>query len=131
MAKTQRQKLVKQLDDIVREILRKKYPNVCVVCGKVTDWFHPQNNPKGLQVGHYISRRFMVIKWDLKNVHPQCSSCNWLHNSDPVPYTQFMLKTYGQAGIDELEAIRRHVVKWSTPHLQEKLEELTVFYNGL
>lgn len=45
--------MIDKLDGLVRERLKKEYPNVCVTCGKSLDWFNPQNNPYGLQVGIY------------------------------------------------------------------------------
>jgi hypothetical protein len=122
--KSECQKTIDKLDNLVRERLKKEYPKYCVTCGKAIDWFHPQNNPFGLQVGHYISRDIKQLRWCPKNVHPQCSSCNWEHNKNPVPYTQFMLKTYGQEVLDELDEIRRQAKANVKPLKSWQLEEL-------
>lgn len=129
--KTPRQKIITKLDDVVRQILRKKYPEICVVCGKKTGWYHPKENTGGLQVGHFVSRRFYALRWDLRNVHPQCSSCNFLHNNNPIPYTQFMLDYHGSHVIDELEAKRRHIAKYSIVTLHDLYDELLEVYNAL
>jgi len=84
-------------------------------------------NPEGkggLQVGHYISRDIKQLRWNPKNVHPQCSRCNWEHNKNPIPYTQFMLKTYGQGVLDELNEIRRKAKAEVKPLKAWQLEEL-------
>lgn len=122
--KSERQKTIDKLDDLVRKRLKEECPKYCVTCGKAIDWFHPQNNPFGLQVGHYISRDIKQLRWHSKNVHPQCSSCNWEHNKNPVPYTQFMLKTYGQEVLDELNEIRRQAKANVKPLKGWQLEEL-------
>lgn len=122
--KTERQKMIDKLDDRVRDRLKAEYPKVCVTCGKAIDWFHPQKNPLGLQVGHYISRDIKQLRWYPKNIHPQCASCNWEHNKNPVPYTQFMLKTYGQEVLDELNEIRRQAKANVKPLKSWQLEEL-------
>ena len=122
--KSERQKTIDKLDDLVRKRLKEEYPKVCVTCGKSMDWFHPQNNPYGLQVGHYISRDIKQLRWNPKNVHPQCSRCNWEHNKNPIPYTQFMLKTYGQGVLDELNEIRRKAKAEVKPLKAWQLEEL-------
>jgi len=122
--KSERQKTIDKLDDLVRKRLKEEYPKYCVTCGKAIDWFHPQNNPFGLQVGHYISRDIKQLRWCPKNVHPQCSSCNWEHNKNPIPYTQFMLKTYGQEVLDELNEIRRQAKADVKPLKGWQLEEL-------
>lgn len=122
--KSERQKTIDKLDDLVRKRLKEECPKYCVTCGKAIDWFHPQNNPFGLQVGHYISRDIKQLRWCPKNVHPQCSSCNWEHNKNPIPYTQFMLKTYGQEVLDELNEIRRQAKADVKPLKGWQLEEL-------
>lgn len=38
----------------------------CFTCGVTTD----------LEVGHFISRRFLATRWDLDNCHLQCKRCN-------------------------------------------------------
>jgi len=130
---SERKRLIKQLDDIVRLIVKKQYKNICVTCNRITDWFKPKTNPYGLQVGHYISRRFMAVRWELKNVHPQCSTCNFKHRNNPAPYTAFLIKTYGQSIITELEekSSKYKVVKMSVLELRQLLIDLTNYYNGL
>ena len=108
--RTERQRIYKRLDDLIRELLKKDYELKCVTCGKGIGWFHPQTNPYGLQVSHYISRRFASVRWDLKNVHPMCSSCNYMHNVNPAPYTDFMLKVYGKKVLNDLDKKRRNLV---------------------
>lgn len=121
---SERKKLVKQLDNLIREIL-KRGEDKCVCCGKSgIGWFHPKDNPYGLQVGHYVSRTVYALRWDLRNVHPQCSGCNITHNGDPIPYTRFMLDTYGKEVLDELTFKRNSINKVSTPRLRELVEEL-------
>jgi len=121
---SERKKLVKQLDHVIRDIL-KQGEDRCVCCGKSgLGWFHPKDNPYGLQVGHYVSRTVYALRWDLKNVHPQCSGCNYQHNNNPIPYTRFMLDHYGKEILDQLTFKRGQINKVSTPRLRELLEEL-------
>lgn len=96
--------VTKKLDQIIRDILKitaGENPK-CFVCGKYIGWFHPQENPYGLQVGHFISRRVMPIRWDLKNIEPQCSSCNRVHNHNQLEFTARMIEEYGKERIDYL-----------------------------
>jgi len=125
--------LEKKLDDIIRLILKKQYPLICVTCGRHVDWYKPRTNAYGLQVGHYISRRFKAVRWDLRNVHPQCSSCNWKHRNNPAPYTAFLIRTYGKEVIVYLEekAQKDRVVKISVIELRQLLVDLTNYYNAL
>jgi hypothetical protein len=124
MKRTPRQKLIDKLDDLVRDRLKEEYPEICVTCGRRIGWFHPINNNHGLQVGHYISRDIKQLRWHPKNVHPQCAGCNWEHNSNPIPYTKFMLETYGQEILDELENERLKAKSEVKPLPESKLQEI-------
>jgi len=124
MKKTDRQKLIKKLDDQVRVRLKETWEEVCVTCGKLTGWFHPLNNNHGLQVGHFISRDIKQLRWHPKNVAPQCAGCNYEHERNPIPYTLWMIKTYGQGVLDELETIRLTAKSVVKPLPADKLQEL-------
>ena len=125
MAKrTERQKTIDRLDDKVRVRLKEEYPKVCVTCRKRIGWFHPQNEVYGLQVGHFISRDIKQLRWHPKNVAPQCASCNWEHNKNPVPYTLWMIDTYGHEILEMLNEERRKAKAEVKPLNAIKLQEL-------
>ncbi len=66
-------KLDRDLDELVRQIYPLKYPNpYCFVCKQYKGWFHPKTNPKGCQIGHYISRAYHATSWYFPNIFPQC-----------------------------------------------------------
>jgi hypothetical protein len=75
----------------------------CVTCGKIDIW-------KSMQAGHYISRKYSGTFIDKRNVHVQCPKCNLFLHGNLVAYEEFMLKTYGERVLAELEflAKRRH-----------------------
>ncbi len=76
--------ITSRLDKLVSKIVRLR-DKACVVCGST-------QNP---QCGHYIGRMFIATRFDLTNCHQQCSGCNMLHESDPIPYTQFIQREFG------------------------------------
>lgn len=118
-------KLTKALDSVVRDILHTKYPDpICFVCGKNRGWFHPQKNPKGCQVGHYISRRVYQLRWDLHNVAPQCSVDNYLHQYNILPYTNRIMQVYGKERIDYLTK-KYNSRKMTTLEKRKILSDLT------
>jgi len=97
--------LSKYLDNLVRKIFKLKYgtnPH-CFVCGRFDGWFSSKTCPNGIQVGHYISRRWNILRWDLKNVFPQCSGCNRVHNQNPAPFTLAIIAKYGKKRIEYLQ----------------------------
>ena len=128
------QKLTDALDDTIRYILHAQYPHpVCFVCGRPSGWFHPRKNPHGIQVGHYISRRVHPLRWDLKNVWPQCSSCNEKHQWNTLPFTVRIMGTAGPERIDYLNkkyhGYKNH--KMTTIEKRELLVTLQQFFLDL
>ena len=122
--RTERQKMIDKLDDKVRNRLKETCTKRCVTCGKVTDWFHPQNNPFGLQVSHYISRDIKQLRWHPKNVVPMCIKCNYDHNKNPAPYSLWIIETYGKETMEMLREERRKAKAEVKPLKAWQLEEL-------
>ena len=105
-------KLTEALDEAVRLLLHTQFPHpTCFVCGKKIDWYHPKTNPHGCQVGHYISRRIYILRWDMLNVWPQCSACNYNHQYNTLPFTSRILKEYGEIRISYLNDLYKKYKK--------------------
>ena len=66
----------------------------CEICGR-TDI--------KLEAAHYFSRRKESVRFDERNVHCLCFNCHQRSHSDKKIYTDFMIKKYGQDGLDRLE----------------------------
>lgn len=123
-------KLTTALDNVIREILHTLYPEGrCFVSGNTYGWFHPKKNPHGCQVGHYISRRVFPLRWDLKNVYPQGSGENRIHQTNILPFTKAILDVYGKERIDYLDGVfkkyKQSGSKMTTKEKRELLETLT------
>lgn len=92
--------LEKKLDTLFSLYIRKRYATPdgmvrCVTCGKYDHW-------KETDAGHYISRQYLSTRYDERNVHVQCKSCNRFHEGRKDEYTLFLLKTYGVGILEEL-----------------------------
>lgn len=111
-----KKQLVKALDQVIRDILKDR-DDYCVCCGK-------SRHETNLQVGHYISRRYYVVRWDLDNCHAQCGGCNIIHNRNPAPYTLFMERKFGNNKIEELEAKIKEHDRFTRLELEELLTNL-------
>lgn len=66
--------LIHELDDVVSKYIRKreadKNGNVhCFTCNWVGHW-------KQADCGHFISRKIYQLRWDVRNLKPQCKMCN-------------------------------------------------------
>ena len=95
--------LTNEADDLFSKVIRLKYAdengNVwCVTCGNSYHW-------KEIQNGHFISRDKFNTRYDLRNCHPQCGTCNSAHNDNRDSYRIFMLRTYPGGTITELLAL--------------------------
>ena len=85
--KPTRTKLIKKLDVVFSEYIRKRYCkngiSQCVTCGKKDEW-------KKLQAGHFISRARYSTRWDEDNVQVQCYRCNVLKSGEQYLYSLYL-----------------------------------------
>ena len=125
-------KLTKALDDAVRDLYHKRYPNpVCFVCGKHPGWWSPKTNPHGCQIGHYISRKITPLRWHLMNIFCQCSGCNSLHQWNLLPFTLRIIEEYGEERITFLNAVYQEYKQGKGMTTLEKRERLSYFQEQL
>ena len=92
----------------------------CVTCGVRKPW-------KELQCGHFISRRHASVRFDSRNVAPQCAKCNVFRYGEQYLFGKYVNDTYGVGTADELFKKSRESKKWSIPELEELIEH----YNKL
>ncbi len=114
---------------VFSKYIRTKYADFsgyasCVTCG-VT------KRIAQLQAGHFIPGRGNAILFDERGVHPQCFLCNGPLKGNPRKYQEFMLKTYGQEVIDELDHLSNTTRQFTEQelidlwnHYKEKLKSL-------
>ena len=106
--KISRKGLVKKLDALVSQIVRIR-DKKCVVC----------NSTDKLGCGHLFTRRYYSTRWDLQNCHAQCWKCNFSHEHDPYPFTNFYINKFGKPSLDALHA--RHVISLPVKTFQLEL----------
>ena len=116
-------KLVAKLDDIFQMYVRYRDNWTCCCCGKR---IAPDSDKAKLNMhaGHYVSRKVLSLRWDEKNVHAQCRTCNMQQNYlgiDPR-YTRMLIIKYGQDIINYLTDKRWQQVKFSCEELEEKIK---------
>lgn len=122
--KSARQILETQLDEAVRAIVFLR--DGCCVCPA------PERGHTVIrQPGHLITRGKMSIRWDLRNVHEQCSACNMRH-SRPNQWVYYDTWFVGKFGGDERERLGRdgqESRKYSIEELEEMLGQLRLIYS--
>lgn len=93
--------LKKKADAVFSIFIRKRDKGICITCEK-------QDEIKRRQAGHYITRACNELRFDEKNVHCQCVSCNifQVEKSKPI-YIYKLIKLYGIEIIEEFETRRK------------------------
>jgi hypothetical protein len=116
--KTERQLLEIRLDALVKEIVLQR-DNGCV-CPP------PEHGHSRVrQPGHLFTRGHESIKWDLYNVHEQCSSCNGRHVYHTKYYRWWFVDKFGEDELNRLDRDARQSVKMSIDDLETLEYELT------
>jgi|SRR6185295_1929383 len=62
----------------------------CFTCGRRLKW------DAGIQAGHFIGRREQSTKFDEKNVHAQCVTCNHFNAGMQFEYSLQLDRKYGE-----------------------------------
>jgi hypothetical protein len=104
--------LVAELDRYTSQIVRGR-DGRCVTCG----------TSQGLQCSHFYSRRYLSVRFDLRNCNAMCAQCNRRHNRNRKPYERYMWKRYGTAVVAELDWLRMGLGKVTDAQLRELLAE--------
>ena len=104
--------LIAELDKYTSIIVRKR-DRRCVTCG----------GRRSLQCSHFYSRRYLAIRFDLRNCNAMCGPFNRRHNHDPFPYMTFMQEKYGPDVVAELHELRMRPRKVTDDELAQTLSQ--------
>lgn len=100
-------KIQNKLWDICRQIIKKKYGNVCYTCGKTglegSNW----------HTGHFIPKASCGahLKYDLRNLRPQCYHCNLNLGGNGTLFYRNMIEREGREYVDKLFEDKNITVK--------------------
>ena len=121
--RSKRKKLKDKLWKLTSEYVRRKSASSvgmvqCVTCGISRHW-------KQLQAGHFIPQaQGDAVRYDLRNISPQCYRCNINLGGNGPEYYPYMEKTYGKEVIDELRYLSNQTVKFSLQDLEDMIENV-------
>nr|DAT46555.1 MAG TPA: NinG recombination protein [Caudoviricetes sp.] len=111
--------LIKKLDRVFSQYIRLRDSHngvfTCCSCGQLKPY-------EQADCGHFINRRWMALRYDERNCHAQCRSCNRFDEGNQVGYTRFMLKKYGEDTVDLLESMKIPY-KWTDGELELLIKE--------
>lgn len=114
-------KIQRQLWELCKKIIRKKYGNVCYTCGarglSASNWHIGHMMPKA-SLGAYL-------KYDLRVLRPQCYNCNINLGGHGAEFYRKMMIEIGSTNMDELMRDRQKIVK-AYDHYQKLLVEYQI-----
>jgi len=116
-----RKTLVKKADKAFSNYIKARDGYRCVVCGSTNR----------VAAGHLLSRVAYSTRWDETQVFAQCSSCNFLHEQNPGPFTAWYLKKFGADKYLDLEQRYRLTRKWKDWELEELIKKYEDKLHGL
>ena len=115
--KPTRSKLVKKLDTVFSQYIRRSSADnngycTCVTCNKTFHW-------KEIQAGHFMSRKHYSIRWDERNVKPQCVACNVYRAGEQYKYSLFL----GSEVANVLYLQSKEIVKFTNYELEDMIND--------
>lgn len=117
---------VEKVSELLQKLVRIKASDDnglsnCVICGVSGHW-------KEMNGAHYVDRGRWATRLMEENIFNSCPRCNWLmmtkHPSANDKARQYMVDTYGEVGVREIEDKSREVKKWDRWELEEMRKDI-------
>jgi len=126
--KLSKSKLVKKLDAIFSEYVRKSNADsngicTCVTCDRNFFW-------KQIQAGHFMSRKHYSTRWDLENVKPQCPKCNVFNQGEQYKYSLYLGKEISEKLLEKSRQIQKFTyndIEALIIHYQNMLKSIKIY----
>ena len=104
-------KLTKELDKWFSLYIRLRaaddFGNVqCFTCGKQSHY------KKGMQCGHFQSRKHYTTRWDEKNCQVQCVKCNMFNQGEQFQFSLQLDVKYGAGTSEDLQQLAHKTIKF-------------------
>lgn len=123
-SKPERTVLEKELWDKTALYVKNRDGWKCITCGS-------EKNPT---MSHWIKAGKQIVRYDLRNVACQCSSCNNRNNYYTYFYDNWMNKTYGEKVMQELRQTvidcdkrnGKRTFRWEVVELKEMIADIIV-----
>ena len=82
---------------------------------------YTNNYKKGIQCGHFASRRFMNTRFDEENAKPQCFACNMYKKGNMNVYAEKLIEEHGADFIAEMNRRTVSITKVDRQWWQDKI----------
>jgi len=93
----------------------------CFTCGKVAHY------KKGMQNGHFQSRKYLTTRWDNKNCQVQCAGCNVFKYGEQYKFSLNLDVKYGKGTSESLEILSKQLWKIS----RVEYEDFIFYYKSI
>tara|TARA_R110001583_G_scaffold160975_2_gene312906 strand:+ start:1315 stop:1719 length:405 start_codon:yes stop_codon:yes gene_type:complete len=87
----------------------------CFTCNKVSHY------KKGMQNGHFQSRKHLATRWDEENCQVQCVGCNMFKAGEQYKFGLNLDAKYGEGKAEELEFLARTTMKFTRYDYEDKI----------
>ena len=119
-------KIQDKIWELCKQITRKRYGNSCYTCGAtgLSGW--------NWQTGHMWAKASVgaYLKYDLRILRPQCSTCNQYRGGMGADFYRRMLQEIGPEKMEQLEKDRQVTVR-AYDHYTKTLKEYEEIYKCL
>lgn len=86
----------------------------CVTCRKLLHW-------QDSDCGHWIKRQHRAVRWDERNVGPQCTRCNHFQGGAQDEFSSYIIANHGVQVHDELLRLKHTVFKVTRDYLDQAI----------
>ena len=128
--KPSKKNMRRRLDNTVREYIKLLYGQVCQTC-----FIHRDSTPLcSVDWSHYISRRYTIVRWDMRNSIPQCRKCHQQYSDGfNGPMIEALDRIWGGGTANKLDRIARQYPSIKGTHLDlvDFRLELETYYKHL
>jgi hypothetical protein len=109
-----------KLDALFSQYIRRSHADEggtvsCVTCKKLMFW-------KDSDCGHWIKRQHRAVRWDERNVAPQCTRCNHFQGGAQDEFSGYIIATHGADVHAELLRLKHTVFKVTRLFLEERIQ---------
>ena len=117
----------KELWELCKQIIRKRYGNVCYTCGA------KELSAGNWHTAHFIARSIcgLYLRYDLRNLRPGCYRCNISLAGNGAAFYRNLVAREGQEYVDAIFADKERLTKLTPAFLAEKIAEYTLILGTL
>jgi len=107
----------------LKEVISIRDGDTCISCGATGLVGHNKHG------GHFIPSSSCggFLRYDLRNVHIQCSTCNLFRGGAGAEYTRALEKKYSTKFVDKIIQDKQEIIRLDI----EYIERLTEYYESL